>query len=1473
MNSKIYPLYDQNKFHDACGVGFIASLDGKTNSTVLPLAIKALKNLSHRGGRSYGENSGDGSGILTDIPKQFYKSQIKLEKGINIGLDEDIAMAMIFVDEKDLSLNKRIIKRICKVHNVDLVAIREVPTFDKILNQTSKNLKPTILQFIFTSEMKFEDSKLFFIRKKIEYCYRKENINAYICSFSSKIIIHKGLLNSHQLPKFYPELLNENFNVKMAMFHERFSTNTNSNWQMAQPFRMIAHNGEINNIKGSRLWMKAREGNMSSKFWQTDIESIKPIVSMNGSDSESFDNTLEFMVNSGKSIFETMMIMIPDSYNQFEKYYENVDMSNKMRDFFIYHENFMKPWDGPAAIIFTDGDNIGAKMDRNGLRPLRYTITKDKLIVMASEAGIIDISNDNIAGNYHLKSEEIFGLSLDSGTIMTNKNIKLKVAKRKDFSAFNRNNFHFLERKDSKKEFSKKSFKRVNLPKINPKIYNLYKEDIDKFLLPMSETNQESIGSMGDDTPPAVVSTKRRKFYDYFKQKFAQVTNPPIDSLREKSVMSLFKYLGCEDNLLSNKPTNKSGIRIQSPVLSPRELNLLLDNKTWLPNQTIDCCFPYESSLETRISNILRESEEAIAQGCKALFINDSDPGDKKIPIPMPLITSALHHHLIKRKLRSKVSIIAISGDTIEDHNFAVLIALGASAIYPHTAYNLIKNSFKSDNYILKIQNYRNSIEKGLLKIMSKMGVSTLSSYHGSMLLHTMGISSNLINKYFSSLDSNFGGLDLITLEKNLKYLYSETNKTENKTNLEELGIFRYRRNGEKHGFSPKVFRKIQNISRNKPRPEKNKINTDEQIVYIRDFLDIRSKRKNSSLDNVEDTKHILRRFGSGGISFGAISESAHNELAYGFKLVGARSNTGEGGEPKNRYSIENLNKDINSYVKQIASGRFGVNAEYLAAGREIQIKMAQGAKPGEGGQLPGFKVSEKIAQTRFSSPNVTLISPPPHHDIYSIEDIKQLIYDLKDVNNKARVSVKLVSQPGIGVIASGLVKAGANIILVSGYDGGTGASPLGSQKHTGFPWEYGLAETHQILHANKLREFVTLRVDGGIKTSKDILIAAILGAEEFDFGTSALVSLGCVMARRCHLNNCPVGIATTDPKYELKFKGKGENIKHYLENIAESIRKELSMMGFSKLSEIIGRTDILKLKTSLKPILKKNNIQLGVLLNADAKRGLPLESEKKIRFTNYRREKTIDEKIIDEIQKVITHQEEIIIYKKVKNTDRTIGARISGHIASLFGNEKFNGKIEINLNGNAGQSLGAFLVKGLTINLNGLANDYLGKSMSNGVISVKPSIKLNNLSKHNTLIGNVALYGATGGKVYIAGSAGERFAIRNSGASAVVEGIGNHGAEYMSRGTIINLGNIGKNFGAGMTGGVVYIFTKDRKLKNYINHDFVTEANLNEKDESLILKNLDKHIFYTGSFMAKRIKKNWSNSSSQFIKIIPKLF
>lgn len=1447
--------------HDACGIGFIAENSGKPTRRVIELAIKAVRQMSHRGASGADENMSDGIGLLVEIPKNYFIQTIKEELNIEIKENTPFGIAMVFTSDSESAKLENYFKDSANKFNVELICRRLVPINPGVLSELGRKTCPSIIQFFFSEihddNYDFE-TRLYIIRKDVEQRILKEEMNSFICSLSSRTIVYKGMMKVNQLSHFYSDLNDVDFISRIALFHERFSTNTISSWSMAQPFRMIGHNGEINTIKANRLWMQTREETIQSSFWGENFHNLKPIVSQTGSDSYSFDNILEFLTMSGRNIFQSIMMLIP------EPYIFNNDMNEDLKNFYIYHENNIEPWDGPAAIVFTDGKIAGAKLDRNGLRPLRYTITKDGLVIMASEAGVVDVESSNILLHHHMSSGEIFAMNLDgSGIISTEKIISI-VSEEGKYTRLIQQGLTSLERGNNEEEFGEFGIPETGFDKRLRIAFGFEKEDLERFIEPMSESGKEPLGSMGDDTPPAVVSNQRRKIYDYFKQYFAQVTNPPIDPIRERYVMSTFRYIGSESNLLSDSELFRGAIRIESPVLSPKEVRMLKEKYDWFPHKIVNCNARVDQSLKEKIEEIRKECEDAVTEGKKIIFLSNEGLSENYLPIPMLLAVSAVHQHLIRKKLRNQVALLCFSGDVIEDHHVACLVAFGASAVYPYMAYELIREQFKDDDWKLRMSNYRYALEKGLLKIMAKMGISTISSYHGGMLFHAIGLSEELINEYFPSVKSTLGGLSLDNLKSALLETTQRAFKIE--PDLEESGRFRYRKGSEPHGFSPAVFKSIHNISSGK---NEKIIAEDDVPIYVRDLFEI-TGQKSIEIEQVEPAEEIIKRYGLGAISFGAVSEEVHRALARAASILNIRSNTGEGGEQPDRYSISNPDKSENCYIKQIASGRFGVTTAYLTSAREIQIKMAQGAKPGEGGQLPGEKVTLGIANYRYTTPGVPLISPPPHHDIYSIEDIAQLIYDIKQVNPRANICVKLVSQYGIGLVASGVVKAGADVVLISGNDGGTGASPLGSIKHTGLPWEIGLTEVHRTLCENGLRNRVILRVDGGIKNARDIIIAAILGAEEFDFGTSALIALGCVMARQCHLNTCPVGIATQDQELRKKFKGKPENLVNYLKFVTEEVRKILAYNGFYSLQDIIGKNELLKSNSKFHLYIKEKNISLDQILLSKKSELYHLTSKIKYKPSLIRDNKHIDEDVIEEVRQAIMTHGRAIVNRKINNSHRAVGTRLSGLISFLYGNGAFKGYIQYRVEGSAGQSLGAFLVENVEVRHCGVANDYVGKGMNGGLISIRFPREIRKALEGNTIIGNVALYGATGGELFVAGRAGERFAVRNSGAAAVVEGVGNHCCEYMTRGIVVVLGPIGKNFGAGMTGGSAFVYNNINSIQGSINKEYVRITRLDNADEDLLLKTLVNHKFHTGSTIADEIISNWEDSRNKFVKIVP---
>ncbi|MCF7822692.1 MAG: glutamate synthase large subunit [Candidatus Marinimicrobia bacterium] len=1452
-----FPLYNPDDHHDACGVGFIAEESGIASRRVLELSLKALNRLEHRGGKGFDQDTGDGAGLLVDIPWTYFKNRMNVHGMEQAGEQETLALAVTFSRNISNQQMEAMLSNGAGDLGLRFLGLMEVPIRPEQLGSIAQSNQPDILHAVFAipAHGRYSaEQQTYLLRKKLEHTTLEAEQSLYFCSFSTRTIVYKGLLSSYQLAQFYPDLNDPDFVCRLAIFHERFSTNTNPSWEMAQPFHGIAHNGEINTIRGNRLWMHARERQLKSDFWKQDFKLIRPIITKGYSDSASFDEVFSVLVQSGKDPNHAMMMMVPDPYTGFPQ------MDRELIDFYMYHENFMEPWDGPAALIFTDGDTVGAKLDRNGLRPLRYTRTKSGLVIMASEAGVVDVEDDDLIVHHHMSSGEIYCVSLNRG-VESNREIKHRIASQTDYGQLMEKNFLRLHRDEHATEFGDFAIPDGGFDKRIRLAHGWHEESVERFTKPLSAVPLEPLGAMGDDTPPVFLSTKSRSFYDYFVQAFAQVTNPPIDPIRERLMMSLYHYLGSEENLLAKEPAFHGAIRIASPVLSPKEVRSLMQMHEKFGHQVISILASTDQSFKSRLKEIQKECAQAVRSGKRILFLSDEHVNADRIPIPMALATSAVHHDLVKRKIRSNVSLICLAGDVYEDHHISVLTTLGASAVYPYMAYELIRETLEEEDWVTGMANYRFALEKGLLKSMAKMGISTFSSYQGSMLLHTVGLHEDFLKTWIRSLKPNIGGDKLERVQARVNRRHSSI-YTETQTIMEDMGLYRVKRGGELHAYSPAIAKRIRKRATHQP----EKIKEPRGNIYLRDLLEFKILASPENV-KVEAGDHITKKFGVAAMSFGALSDEAHRVLTKGISLVGGRSNTGEGGETPDRYLLFKQNDHMNAHTKQVASGRFGVKADYLAAAQELQIKIAQGAKPGEGGQLPGQKVSVEIATARSSTPGIPLISPPPHHDIYSIEDLAQLIYDLKQSNPRARISVKLASQPGIGIVACGVVKAGADIVVISGGDGGTGASPLGSLKHTGMAWETGLAEAHQALIANNLRNKVTLRVDGGLQEAKDILVAAALGAQEYDFGSVALMAIGCVMVRRCHQNTCPVGIATQDPDLRKKFRGTPEELASFLKLLAEDIRSQLAEIGMANLDALMGRNDLLQLKTETEPGESLPDIDLSRILEPK----LPLDWRNgEVTGEIVRRFPSFDEKILESIHKELLTHGQAVIRDQVSNRDRSIGTRLAGEIAFLFGESQFNGNLQYRLRGVAGQSFGAFLTHGIELRLKGLANDYVGKGMSGGLITIRMPREIRRPGTEHTMIGNVALYGATGGTLFVAGRANERFAVRNSGASAVVEGVGNHACEYMTRGTVIVLGEIGFNFGSGMTGGTAFLYDLSESDDQHLNTDFVTRESLSEADEYAIARLLERHRFHTGSLKTADILDNWTTEKQKFTKITP---
>ena len=1463
-------VYYENQEHDACGVGLVASTEGRKSRKVVEYGIEALKAVWHRGAVDADGKTGDGAGIHIEIPQDFF-----IEKIENTGHKHDnseVCVGMIFLPRNNYSAQEQcrtIIESVLTKKDFNIYGWRQVPVNPSVLGEKAEITRPEIAQVLFKHNDRSKigknlEVKLYEARRIIEKEASKNNLNNfYICSFSSKSIIYKGMFLAEALSDFYVDLNDSRFISRFAIFHQRFSTNTAPSWDLAQPFRSIAHNGEINTLKGNINWMKIHEQEMFSPLFD-DMENLKPVIPPGNSDSASLDNVFELLNISGQSAPLAKLMLIPDAWSKKSKI-----LSKDQQQLFNFLNSTMEPWDGPAAIAATDNEWAIVANDRNGLRPLRYSITKDKLLFAGSETGMIEFNEKLILSKGRLGPGEVLGVRLEKGKIFKNNQIKNFLAK--EYKHFN-NQIIDLDKKLIVKN-EKSLFQGEDL-RHKQHSFGISLEDLELILHPMVEDAKEATGSMGDDTPLAVLSDKYRPLYHFFRQNFSQVTNPPIDSLRENKVMSLKTRFGNLGNILDfNNLTEKNIYVLESPILSNSQFNNFL-NYFGNNYKIIECLFSKEENLEDSIKRIRKEAEIAVRQGITQLVLSDKNVSEDMLPIPMLLCVGAINTHLIRQKLRGYVSINIQTGEAFDTHSFATLIGVGATTVNPYLALDSIfnrysKNLFEKLTYDECVKKYIKSVNSGLLKIMSKMGISVISSYRGGCNFETVGLSRSIVNDYFPGVLSKISGIGLMGIEKKVRSNHKIA--FENKTNVLPIGgLYRYRKNGETHQYQGKLIHLLQTaVTKNSYDLYKKyaKGIYDLPPINLRDLIDFK-KEKSIDVSEVEPIENILRRFGSGSMSHGALSKEAHETLAIAMNRIKGASCSGEGGEDKNRFKVLSNGDSANSRVKQIASARFGVTIDYLNNCNEIEMKIAQGAKPGEGGQLPGFKVTQEIAQLRHSTPGVTLISPPPHHDIYSIEDLAQLIYDLKQINPKARVGVKLVASSGVGTIAAGVAKAKADIILISGHNGGTGATPQTSVKYVGVPWEMGLTEANQVLTLNNLRHSVTLRTDGGIKTGRDVVIAAMMGAEEFGIATTALVAMGCIMVRQCHSNTCPVGVCTQDEELRKKFSGTPEKVVNLFSFVATEVREILSELGFKNLNEIIGRTDLLKQVSKGSPNL--DDLDLNPLFvqtdPGDNKRYCEDNSIIQV-------PETIDQKIWPEIKELVDRNESIKNIYQIKNTDRAVGTRISYELYKKFGENNLDeNKIVLNFKGSAGQSFGAFGIKGLKLNLKGDANDYVAKGLSGATISIKLQEESNLISNENTIIGNTVLYGATSGYLFASGQAGERFAVRNSGATSVIEGCDSNGCEYMTGGNIIILGDVGDNFAAGMTGGMAFIYDKKNDFEKKVNPETVIWQRLETEYWERFLKNLIKrHFDETDSMIAKQILENFNIEKNNFFQVCPK--
>ena len=1498
-------LYQSSYEHDACGVGMVVNIHGGKSHELVDNALKVLENMEHRGAETR-DKTGDGAGILVQIPHEFI-----LLQGIPVPEKGKYGTGLVFLpkDEKEQQTILSVMMEEIEREGLQLMHVRTVPTCPEVLGAAAREVEPDIKQIFITggttsdasskgeesgflhSNVSELDRKLYIIRKKIEN--RVAHDDFYICSLSNQNIIYKGMLTSGQLRRYFPDLSSPYFTSGLALVHSRFSTNTFPKWKLAQPFRLLAHNGEINTIRGNRGWMKARESVLNSEALG-DIKDIRPIVQEGMSDSASLDNVFEFLMMSGLSLPQAMAILVPESFN------DKNPISEDLKAFYEYHSILMEPWDGPAALLFSDGRYAGGLLDRNGLRPSRYTITRNGMIVVASEVGVMDFEPSDVVSKGRLQPGKILLIDTQEGKIFYDGEIKEQLAKAHPYREWLQTNRIQLEKLKSGRhvENGVENYERKLIS------FGFGQEDIDKTVVPMATAGQEPVAAMGNDTPLAVISDRPQIFFNYFRQQFAQVTNPAIDPIREELVMSLTEYIGAVGtNILTPDASNCKMVRLPQPVLTNTQLDILCNirykgfNTKKLPITFSLTPVPEGSdyskageSLRNALEKLCKDAERAVDEGYNYIILTDNlstplasgrgDGGEANEVyfIPSLLAVSAVHHYLISVQKRVQTALIVESGEIREVMHAALLLGYGASAICPYMTFavldDLVKKHKIQEEYATAEKNYIKAVDKGLKKIMSKMGISTIRSYRGAKIFESIGLSEDLLRRYFGTEVSTIGGIGLKEIARDAIRLHDEAFKpAEINEFLPNNGQFSWRKDGILHAWNPETIANLQIATRlgsyKKFQEWEKMVDEKEKPIFIRDFFGFKKAAKPTPIDEVEPVESIVRHFVTGAMSFGALSVEAHEALALAMNKLGARSNTGEGGEDNTRYHLEVDGVSLSSKTKQIASGRFGVTAEYLVNAEEIQIKVAQGAKPGEGGQLPGFKVNKIIAKTRNAIPGISLISPPPHHDIYSIEDLAQLIFDLKNINPTAAVSVKLVAESGVGTIAAGVAKAKADLIVISGAEGGTGASPASSMRFAGISPEIGLAETQQTLVMNGLRNQVRLQTDGQLKTAKDVIIMAMLGADEFSFGTLPLIVLGCVMMRKCNTNTCPVGVATQDERLRARFMGKSEYVINFFTFLAQQVREYLAEIGVHKLKDIIGRTDLIEVLTD-NATDKQKTIDFARLLHRP-------ETDKNLywdrgEFTKIGGVK--DEEIIKAAQPAIEHKEEVNLDYTIRNTDRAVGTMLSGVIAKKYGEAGLpDGTINMKFKGSAGQSFGAFAVKGLDMKLEGECNDYFGKGLSGGCISIMPPMRYSSdfVAEDNIIAGNTGLYGATSGELYVNGRVGERFAVRNSGAIAVVEGAGDHCCEYMTGGRVVVLGKTGRNFAAGMSGGVAYVYDRDHTFDYFCNMDMV-EINLVEDAASRkeLLEFVRRHYLHTGSPLAGRMLDDWNRYVEDFVQVVP---
>jgi glutamate synthase (ferredoxin) len=1475
-------LYDPRFEHDACGVGFVVDIKGRKSHAIVSQALQVLKNLAHRGACGCEANTGDGAGILLQVPDRF------LRKVAPAPLPQlgEYGVGLVFLPQ-DASARRdieQIFAQIADEEGQRLIGWRDVPTSDSSIGPSAVAVEPVFKQvFIARGEKTSADAferKLYVIRKRIEHAVDALPISAvdkklfYVVSLSSRTLIYKGMLTAGQIEAMFPDLTDADVVSAMALVHQRFSTNTFPSWPLAHPYRFIAHNGEINTLTGNINWMRAREGLLTSSIYGEDLKKLLPVIREGGSDTATFDNVLEFLVMTGRSLPHAILMMIP------EPWANNDEMSAELKAFYEYHSSLMEPWDGPASIAFTDGTMIGAVLDRNGLRPSRYVVTKDGLVIMASEVGVLDIPADEIVLKERLHPGRIFLVDTAKGKIVSDEEVKRELASAHPYREW-LSNLIDIQDLDPAPYLPPPSHETVVQ---RQELFGYTHEDLRILMAPMATGGEEALGSMGTDTALATLSERPRVLFDYFKQAFAQVTNPPLDAIREELVTSMESTVGPEGNLLDPKPESCRQIKIKYPIIDNDQLAKL--RHVYDPGfRSIRLSMLFDPAhdgqgMKHALEELMRRAGDAVDAGYTILILSDRDADRLRAPIPSLLATAGVHHHLVRLGTRTKCALIVESGDAREVHHCALLLGYGAGAVNPYLAFETLDDMIRHRvitgiTHEKAVKNYIKALNKGILKVMSKMGVSTLQSYCGAQLFEAVGLDNAFVDRYFTRTASRISGVGIETIAEEVRRRHEKAFPTRPVVvhDLAWGGEYQWRRDGEYHLFNPDTVFKLQHSTRSGQYSifkEYTRLVDDQShhLATLRGLLEFKADSAAIPIEDVESVESIIKRFATGAMSYGSISQEAHETLAIAMNRLGGKSNTGEGGEDPARYVPDPNGDSRRSAVKQVASARFGVTSEYLVNADDLQIKMAQGAKPGEGGQLPGHKVYPWIAKVRYATPGVGLISPPPHHDIYSIEDLAQLIHDLKNANPAARIHVKLVALAGVGTVAAGVSKAHADVVLISGHDGGTGASPLTSIKHGGVPWELGLAETQQVLMMNKLRDRITVQVDGQLKTGRDVIIAALMGAEEFGFATAPLVVSGCIMMRVCHLNTCPVGVATQDPELRKKFSGKPEFVENFFRFIAEEVREYMAALGFRTMDEMIGRVDRLNFKKAVDH-WKAKGLDFSSILYAP-----PVEGPRRRTISqDHGLDQALDNTLVARAKNALETKAPVSFSLPIRNVNRTVGTMLGYEVTKRHGAEGLpDDTISISFTGSAGQSFGAFVPRGITLTLEGDANDYVGKGLSGGKVIVYPPKNAKFVAEDNILVGNVALYGATSGEAYFRGVAGERFAVRNSGASAVVEGVGDHGCEYMTGGRVVVLGGTGRNFAAGMSGGIAYVLDMDGVFKARCNKEMVELDGLDQFDDvEMVRRLIQQHVEYTGSELGSRVLVDWDQMASKFVKVFPR--